>query len=198
MRSVMTIVCMILFISGYTFPQFDVLEKVKKKTEEKVKEQTDKAIDDALEKDKKTEEDSVKKAEATDESNPSSTENISPSKELKSYSKFDFVPGENVLFFEDFSQDNVGDFPALWNTNSSGEVVTFNNYPGHWFQIGNNGVFLPDITGTFGENFTIEFDIIYTGSTQFGFPDFVIEFISGKQENEALDCLLYTSPSPRD
>jgi len=190
MRSAMIIVCMILFISGYAFPQFDVLEKVKKKTEEKVKEQTDKAIDDALEKDEKTEEDSVKKVESTDESKPSSTENVSPGKELKSYSKFDFVPGENVLFFEDFSQDNVGDFPALWNTNSSGEVVTFNNYPGHWFQIGNNGVFLPDIAGTFGENFTIEFDIIYTGSTQFGFPDFVIEFISGKQENEALDAYI--------
>jgi len=190
MRSIMTITCMILFISGYIFPQFDILEKVKKETEEKVEKETDKEIDDTLEGDEKTEEDSVKEVKATDESNPSSTENVSSSKELKSYSKFDFVAGENVLFFEDFSQDNVGDFPALWNTNSSGEVVTFNNYPGHWFQIGNNGVFLPDITGTFGENFTIEFDIIYTGSTQFGFPDFVIEFISGKQENEALDAYI--------
>ena len=190
MRTIMTIICMILFISGFIFPQFDILEKVKEETEEKVDKETDKTIDDAFEGDEKTEKDSVNEVKATDESNPSSTENVSSSKELKSYSKFDFVPGENVLFFEDFSQDNVGDFPALWNTNSSGEVVTFNNYPGHWFQIGNNGVFLPDIAGTFGENFTIEFDLIYTGSTQFGFPDFVIEFISGKQENEALDAYI--------
>lgn len=190
MKSVITIVCMILFISGYTFPQFDVLEKIKKKTEEKVKEETDKTIDDALEGDEKSKEDSVKEVKTTDESNTTSTENVSSTKELKSYSKFDFVPGENVLFFEDFSQDNVGDFPALWNTNSGGEVVTFNNYSGHWFQFGNNGVFMPDITGTFGENFTLEFDLIYAPPARSNLPDFVIEFISGKQENEAMTAYI--------
>ena len=35
---------------------------------------------------------------------------------LKSYSKYDFVPGDQILFYEDFSQDAVGDFPALWTT----------------------------------------------------------------------------------
>lgn len=34
------------------------------------------------------------------------------SPELKSYSKFDFVPGDKVIFFDDFTQDNAGDFPA--------------------------------------------------------------------------------------
>ena len=33
--------------------------------------------------------------------------------QLQAYSKYDFVPGEKVIFFEDFSQDAVGDFPAL-------------------------------------------------------------------------------------
>ncbi len=57
--------------------------------------------------------------------------------ELKAYSKFDFVPGENVIFFEDFAQDNIGDFPALWNTNGSAEVVTTNLYPGKLGEIFN-------------------------------------------------------------
>ncbi|MFA5817450.1 MAG: hypothetical protein WC865_17750 [Bacteroidales bacterium] len=42
---------------------------------------------------------------------------------LQTYSKYDFIPGEKVIFYDDFSQDNIGDFPALWNTNASGEVV---------------------------------------------------------------------------
>ena len=41
--------------------------------------------------------------------------------------KFDYVPGEQVMVFEDFEQDAVGDFPARWNTNGTGEVVTLGN-----------------------------------------------------------------------
>ncbi|HEY8657856.1 MAG TPA: hypothetical protein VIL78_02405, partial [Hanamia sp.] len=46
--------------------------------------------------------------------------------ELQAYSKYDFVPGDKVIFFEDFSQDAVGDFPALWTTDVAGEVNKLN------------------------------------------------------------------------
>ena len=168
MRSVMTIVCMILFISGYAFPQFDVLEKVKKKAEEKVKEETDKTIDDALEGDEKTEEDSVKKVEATDESKPSSTENVSSSRELKSYSKFDFVPGEKIIGFEDFMTGSIGDFPAGWNTNGSAEIVTVEGKPGRWLMITKPGVFVPEFTDKLPADFTFEFDLLHSIPFQSG------------------------------
>ena len=51
---------------------------------------------------------------------------------LESYTKYDFVPGDQILLFEDFSQDAIGDFPALWTTDGSGEVRTVNNAPGKW------------------------------------------------------------------
>jgi OOP family OmpA-OmpF porin len=38
-------------------------------------------------------------------------------------SKYDFIPGEKVIFFDDFSAEGVGDFPAQWLTNGSGEIV---------------------------------------------------------------------------
>src|SRR5690606_36267660 len=38
---------------------------------------------------------------------------------FKAYSKFDFVSGENVVFYDDFCSDNPGDFPAKWNANGS-------------------------------------------------------------------------------
>jgi outer membrane protein OmpA-like peptidoglycan-associated protein len=80
---------------------------------------------------------------------------------LKSYSNYDFVPGDKVLIFEDFSQDAVGDFPALWTTDVAGEVNTLNLAPGHWFNLNStegNYWFMNDID--FPKNFIIEFDIV--------------------------------------
>jgi OmpA-OmpF porin, OOP family len=79
---------------------------------------------------------------------------------LESYSKFDFMPGEKVIFFEDFSQDSIGDFPVLWNTNGSGEVVTTNLLPGRWLRLEGEGAIWTDQLLTLPENYTIEFDII--------------------------------------
>jgi outer membrane protein OmpA-like peptidoglycan-associated protein len=81
--------------------------------------------------------------------------------QLQSYSKYDFIPGEKVIFYEDFSQDAIGDFPALWNTNGSAEVVTTNLYPGKWmkFSSTHSSVWTDQLINL-PENYTIEFDAI--------------------------------------
>ena len=45
---------------------------------------------------------------------------------MQTYSKYDFIPGEKPIFFDDFTEVSVGEFPANWNTNATGEVVTNN------------------------------------------------------------------------
>jgi OOP family OmpA-OmpF porin len=85
---------------------------------------------------------------------------------LQSYSKYDFIPGEKVIFFDDFSQDNVGDFPALWNTNGSAEVVTTNLYPGHWMKFDCREAIWTDQLLKLPENYTIEFDIVPVKSSE--------------------------------
>src|SRR6185295_4133738 len=83
---------------------------------------------------------------------------------FSSYSKFDFVPGEKTIFFDDFSQDNVGDFPGKWNTNGKGEVVTSNLYPGKWLKMRNSTTYLPSISSAkLPENYTIEYDLVFKG-----------------------------------
>ncbi len=86
---------------------------------------------------------------------------ISGAPALQAYSKFDFVPGEKVIFYDDFSQDKLGDFPALWFSNGSGEVVTLNNYPGNWLSFAASGAYYPDRNLLTTENFTVEFDMIF-------------------------------------
>jgi len=80
---------------------------------------------------------------------------------LQSFSNYDFVSGDKVLLYEDFSQDAVGDFPALWTTNKSGEVNTLSVAPGNWLNLNateGNWWFLKPID--LPKNFILEFDIV--------------------------------------
>lgn len=88
---------------------------------------------------------------------------------LESYTQYDFVPGDRILYFEDFSQDAIGDFPALWTSNGSGEVKTVNIAPGKWFHMnGEDAVFCYSGTVAFPDNFIIEFDIIPDAEYTYG------------------------------
>ncbi|GAB3992247.1 hypothetical protein GCM10028807_24910 [Spirosoma daeguense] len=78
---------------------------------------------------------------------------------LKSYSKFDFVPGEKIIAVEDFMQDAIGDFPAKWNSSGSGEVVTIDGKTGHWLMLAKQGEYLPEFINSLPENFTLQFDL---------------------------------------
>ncbi|MBP7028237.1 MAG: OmpA family protein [Bacteroidales bacterium] len=85
---------------------------------------------------------------------------------FQSYSKYDFIPGEKVIFYDDFSQDAVGDFPALWNTNGSAEVVTTNLFPGKWMRFVMNQCVWTDELLKLPENYTIEYDVIPQGGLE--------------------------------
>jgi len=80
---------------------------------------------------------------------------------MQSYSTYDFIPGDQVILFDDFSQDAVGDFPALWTANAAGEINTLNIAPGKWLNLNStdgNYFILKSID--FPKNFIIEFDIV--------------------------------------
>lgn len=87
------------------------------------------------------------------------------SDDLKVYSKYDFVPGDKLLFFDDFSQDFIGDFPSKWNTNGTGEIVKLSKAEGNWFELksGYGIYFLPLIEDKLPEDYTIEFDLFSEG-----------------------------------
>lgn len=80
---------------------------------------------------------------------------------LESFSQYDFVPGEKLIYFDDFSQDAIGDFPADWTANAAGEINTLNIAPGHWFNLNStdgNYFYMKNIS--FPKNFIVEFDIV--------------------------------------
>jgi OmpA-OmpF porin, OOP family len=80
---------------------------------------------------------------------------------LQSYSTYDFVPGDKVILFDDFSQDAVGDFPALWTANAPGEINTLNIAQGKWLNLNStDGSYFLLKSIDFPKNFIIEFDIV--------------------------------------
>jgi len=94
---------------------------------------------------------------------PPALSNISDNLEI--LGKFDFVPGDKLLFFDDFSNDFVGDFPSKWNTNGSGEVVKIDAAGGNWFEMkaGYNIQYIPLTSEALPEEYTIEFDLLTSG-----------------------------------
>lgn len=152
-----------------------ILDRISKRVENKVKQRVDRKIDKAVDK-------GLDKLEGkVDENKSKSTKNSSKrepdiDKERSISSNYDFIPGDDILFFEDFSNNNKGDFPDKWNTNGSGQIVNVENLDGQWLLIPDNALTFPQLNGMLPENFTIEFDLFYPSNTTrppvtFGFTE---------------------------
>jgi hypothetical protein len=109
---------------------------------------------------------------------------------LQSFTQYDFVPGDEILFYDDFSQDAIGDFPALWTTNGSGEVKTLNIAPGKWFHMNAEDAVYSYINPIpFPENFIVEFDLIVDDE----FVEFEMTLYEGDEDVE-MSTDLYPGP----
>ncbi len=94
---------------------------------------------------------------------------------------FDFVPGEQLLFFDDFADTEVGDFPARWrpvgSNNGQGEVVDTRGQ--HWFKARTSeegdaqrpviANVRYQVKGDFPQKFTVEFDVMAGEKTDYRF-----------------------------
>jgi len=108
-----------------------------------------------------TQKDQVTKSTDENKTNSGTQTSAQEQQSMQSFSKYDFIPGEKVILFDDFSQDAVGDFPALWSANAAGEINTMNIAPGNWFNLNStdgNYFLLKNVD--FPKNFIIEFDIV--------------------------------------
>lgn len=157
---------------GMLVHSYNVQAQLLDKLGSKAKQQLDKTVDKGIDKTVNNTKEKQSKAEKdtpssnAEVSGDQTTESASADSEKKvdyvsSYkSKFDFVPGEKVILTEDFSQDAVGDFPALWFTNGSGEVVTIEGREGKWLMLNEYSMAFVDMLLDLPDNFTIQFDLL--------------------------------------
>lgn len=189
-KLVLTIICILGFTTSANSQILKKLGKraekaaeraVERRVEKETTEKTEEVLDSILEPGKKgkqgespipqedmpsdtnkTEPNSKPNTQKSETSN--SSESVVEPTTMKVYSKFDFVPGDKLLFFDDFSNDFIGDFPSKWNTNGGGDLVSIEATSNKWLKIlpGSGTYYIPDITDL-PEEFTAEFDIISNG-----------------------------------
>jgi OOP family OmpA-OmpF porin len=168
------ILCLLIVNPCYT--QIDLLRKVKRKTEQK----TDETIDDELDnlfngKKKKdettTEEDATVQPATLETETPASETGVAAETTAEEktgvlkWAKYDFVPGDKVIFEDDLVGEENGEFPSRWDLHKGvaevaevdGESVIFLRGGGPSivpYLKNSDQDYLPDI-------FTVEFDIYF-------------------------------------
>ncbi|MBS9461876.1 OmpA family protein [Flagellimonas sp. 389] len=160
---------------------------VERRVEQESAKKTDQALDSVLgdgsgnQKAPRTPQDNQENPTSTSGNNQNSTNTSIESssggpKTIEVYSKFDFVPGDKQLFFDDFANDFIGDFPSKWNTDGSGEVVKISTEDGKWFEMKPSSYYIPDVP-TLPQDYTIEFDLLANGLDKQTSSQAILHFI---------------------
>ncbi len=150
--------------------QAQLLKKLKDKVNKTVDEATDKAINGSTNKsgdDKNSQKSGGNDNESTKETAKTSS-GSAESSPLKVYSKFDFVPGKTILYYDNFEKDNIGETPLGWITSKSAEVVNIEGLEGNWAKLANNfsSHICRNKKQSWGNNFTVEFDLLFKATDQ--------------------------------
>ncbi len=165
-----------------------IINKAKDKINQRIDKKVDATMDkslDALE-GKNSSASSESPSEAS--SSPSAS-SVSPS--ASPYIKFDFIPGEQIIYFNDLAAETPGELPIGWNSNGNGAVVTINGLPGNWVQFYKDAVYLTDNKENFSENFTVEFDLLMRRSNpKEAFPQFAFGVLASGEEAPGSNVLL--------
>lgn len=172
MKHFLLILFSFFLISTYSADaQFGFIKKLKKKAEEKVEEKVEEEIEESVEEafeGEEAEETIEEEAEETDDSgNESESEKKTPKAKKKSskisWSKYDFVPGDIILFEDNLLDEENGEFPSRWDLEEGnveiaeyeGENVIFcRSESSEIFPLIDEKRYLPEV-------FTIEFDCYF-------------------------------------
>lgn len=143
----------VLVVSATPLVRAGIGDKLKKKAEDKANKEADKVID--------TTDGEADKSEESNDTGEQSKAAPKGSGDVAGVStKFDFVPGDKLLLYDDFSQDELGEFPAHFKLNA-GTVETAEMNGERWCRLaGDYGRIRPKVAGLTGlpELWTLEFD----------------------------------------
>ena len=159
-----------------------IMNKVKNKTKQRVDNKVDKEIDKTLDEIEGT----PKKTEpvaSPSVSKPETKQPVAEETAVKSFTKYDFIPGELILYYENFEGEALAELPTNWNTSGTGETTTLDKFPGNWLRMHKPFTYLSNNKKEFGENYTVEFDLILQlKNNGWAYPEFYFGLFSTKDE----------------
>jgi len=178
-------IILLIILPSLTFGQIKF--PIKKKSEDKANDKIESTIDDGFnsteknfdnsvkslfgKKNKKGNPETVTEEPETDENNTANEEASSDEDMiLKPWSKYDFVPGDIVIFEDNLEGEQNGEFPSQWDlVNGYVENASFANENIIRFPVENAGATIIPLMKKEGdylpEKFTIEFDMYLSDRT---------------------------------
>lgn len=139
---------------------------IERRVEKETTKSTDRALDSVIEAPKEKAKRRKKKRNKKKNGNiiggdSGTNQQADTDNEIVVNSNFDFEAGNVPVFSDNFASDNTGDFPANWDSNGSGELVTIDGTK--WLRLGNKATILPMLKNPLPENYTIQFDLFMDG-----------------------------------
>jgi OOP family OmpA-OmpF porin len=150
-------------------------DKVKSKVERKVDQKTDQAIDKTI--------DGAVDGVGKDGDAPAPAEPAEPAapgadgdkaaapaaggtavaEDMTLYTKYDFVPGDKVIFYDDLAKEELGEFPSRWNLDRG--VFEIARAEGHtWILNTDHGYISPKLApGPLPDKYTVEMQFFANG-----------------------------------
>ena len=168
MKILATIILVIVSVMSL---QAQLLRKMKDKAEAAI----NKEFDKPRETKKSSDKDGTSSGETNSTEEPKTNSGVA---NLKVYSKFDFIPGNTILYYDNFEKDNIGESPLGWITSTSAEVVTIEGLEGNWLKLASTSSrhITRNKKQSWGNNFTVEFDMLLVKNTYD--PRFTISLIN--------------------
>lgn len=171
MKTKLNYLTLILIITPFfLMAQVPVKKKVEKKAEKEANEAVDKAIDNTFNKLFGKKKKKTTKPETTKQEPEASEEVIVQTDEadepLRSWTKFDFVPGDVVIFEDNQEGEINGEFPSKWDLYYGNvEIAKYGDENVINFPATENGTIVPLMTvkdDYLPEKFTLEFDAYFS------------------------------------
>lgn len=102
--------------------------------------------------------------------------------DMNLYTKYDFVPGDKVIFYDDLSNEEEGEFPYRWNLdNGVFEIARMGGE--YWILCTDEGIILPKTpTGSLPDMYTVEMEF-YSAGPKFTVPYYYIYWADASGKN---------------
>lgn len=176
-RNILVLIVALVIIAAAVSVQAGILDKVKKKAEKKV----EKALES--EKEEKTEEgQDTTAADVVSEEGEAKTDSGAVAEDMTLYTKYDFVPGDKVIFYDDMKGEEEGEFPTRWKLDRGVyEVVRLGKE--YWIMCTNDGSVRPKMPDTpLPPMYTVEMEF-YDNGPEYSGNYFYIHWVDSKGDN---------------
>jgi outer membrane protein OmpA-like peptidoglycan-associated protein len=140
-----------------------VKDKVEKKADDKVDEKLDEAVDKAAGDGEKSEEGKEDASADGKQPAPVGKAGTATAESMTLFTKYDFIPGDKVIFYDDLGGEELGEFPSRWNLDN-GVFEIVKQLGQNWIMCTDKGLIMPKVAaGPLPPKYTVEMDFYDKG-----------------------------------